>query len=193
MQAAKKTRKVKPYVWTTDVLDEARAHYGLISIKELANRLTGKFGGRFTARSVQSAAMDHGFNRDTAQPYLTVAQAAAELGINHGRLLLHCHAQGHHLIGRAHHTRYLPDDVWQKVQAYYAPPPEPCIGTVEAARRLHLTRSAINRRIACGTWPSYKFGMYRVVPLALVEAEERAIRGGRLIGDAPVVGGRKRA
>jgi hypothetical protein len=192
MQAAKKKRPIKPYVWTEEVLDEARAYYGLISVEELANRLTGKFGRRFTVRAVQSAAADYGFSRDTTQPYLTVAQAAAELGINHGRLLLHCHAKGHRLIGRAHQTRYLPDDVWQAVQAYYAPPPEPCVGTVEAARRLCLTRSAMNRRIARGKWPSYKSGMYRVVPLALVEAEERANRGGRLIGDPPVIG-RKRA
>lgn len=184
----KPKRKITPWVFTPEVLDDLIALYGVLSRAEVAARLSKKYGRKFTEYSIGVAANKRGITRSTAQPYVTVAQAADELGVSMPTLLHYCQRNGLKLIGRGVHVRYLADETWTHVQEAFKAPPVPTVGTGEAARRLHYTVAAIQQSIKRGKVTAYRFGGRWRVPLAWVEQQERAQRGARFIGE-----GRKNA
>lgn len=180
---AKTKRKVTPWVFTPEVVEDLHSMYGILSAEEIAKRLSSKHGRRFTRYTVTSAARKHGITRMTAQPYVTMTEASQALGVHQQTLLHYCHRNNLRLIGRGVHVRYLAEETWERLQADFKAPPEPTIGTGEAARRLHYTVAAIQRLIARDKITAYRFGGRWRVPLTWVETQERAQRGGRLIGD----------
>lgn len=178
-------RVTKPYKWSPEVVDMLYSHWGLRSAAGVASMLTRQFGKTFTRAAVLRKANELDLTVSTAQHYVSIVDAARVLGLPYSTLLNHCKRQGLRLLGtRA--MRFLPDDTWCQVQAYYAPPPEPCVGVSEAARRLICTPSAIQQAVKRGTMPHYRHGGCLRIPVAVIERRERAMRGARYIGEAIV-------
>ena len=157
--------------------------YGLVTNAEIAKRLEARFGGRFTADTVKTAAHAHGITRSSAQPYLTIAQAAEELGVDRRRILNHCHRHGLKILGRSAHGRFVSDEAWARLQQDFKPPPEPTIGVSAAARRLFLSLEGVHGWVRSGRLNGYRVGGRVMVSVASIEREERHRRGERRIGE----------
>ncbi|MDD5305629.1 MAG: hypothetical protein PHS14_21220 [Elusimicrobia bacterium] len=170
-----------PTKWTPPVIESLYQLWGMYTAEKVAARLTTTYGKTFTPWACMQRACLLGLSCETAQPYVSMADGARELGIGYRRLLRHCHKNKLKLVGMGYLT-YLSDEAWATVQADFKTPLEPTLGVTATAARLNYTVSAISVNVRLGRMRGYKFGGRWLIPLAEVERIEREQRGARFIG-----------
>lgn len=162
--------------WTKEADEILVGTYGAWFPATVAKRINTALGTRFTRVAVESRACQLGIPGKDCQGLLTVSEAARQLGILRSQLHKYIAAHELELMGHGH-FRHLTDKTWRVVQEVYAIPPEPCITTTEAARRLHYTRDSIVDKIESGKVKAWKRGQQWRVSLADVERLEQIQRG----------------
>lgn len=168
--------------WTKEADTILIDNFSMWLPENVANRINATLGTKFTGIAVAERASQLGLSAVDCQGLVTITDAARQVGICRSALWRFIDRYKLETVGRGHFT-FLAEKTWQAIQERYKTPPEPTIGTVEAARRLKYERVTVTEYAEVGKIRAYKFGNRWRISLADVEWLERIQQGRPLIGD----------
>lgn len=145
--------------WTPEVQERLNALYGVHKASAIAKILTRETGMSFSLYAVKTFASKIGLTAATAQGRITISDAAREIGVTPQRLqMLIDRKQLDTTSTSSGYCRYLTDETWAFVQAYYTKPPEPTITLQQAADRLKRGIDWVYLQVRAGKLKAWKYG-----------------------------------
>jgi excisionase family DNA binding protein len=178
--------------WTPEADELLVSLWGMFTASATASKMNAKLGTRFSDRALVSRAQKLGLNGQDCQGYVTIADAARELGVRMPRVWKYVQAKKIPTTGRGRWC-FLNEAAMATLRAAFPPIPVPTVTVTQAAARLHFRELTIRRKVVRGELRGYRQGDRILVALADIERLERIQRGGGLIGDVTPPGGDRRA
>ncbi|MFP5503740.1 MAG: helix-turn-helix domain-containing protein [Candidatus Sericytochromatia bacterium] len=174
--------------WKPEVEDALHELYGRFTADVVAKVLTDRFGKPFTKNAVHKHASKLGLLAGEAQGYMSLAEAARQLGINKQTIRFFFASRG--LKARKGSVAWqLTEAQWDMLVARYGAR-ERGVTTTVAAERLGVSRNVVHNWIVAGIVAVERFGYHYRIPEAEIERlrRERMAKQTGCLGTASAAG-----